>query len=510
MPEALQGVFNNLGVGALNFIVALIILVVGYIVARIIASVVRRLLRRTNLDNRLAEALSEPGEQRAIEVEDVIARIVFWLLMLFVFVAFFERLGLMGIAEPISTFLRGVTSEYLPRLGAAALLLFVAWLAATVLKFLVKKGAALLKIDQRLTDYAALEEGERVSVGDSLATAVFWFVLLLFLPAVLNALGIASVAAPIQSVFDQVLAYVPNILGAAVILLIGLIIARIVRRIVANLLNAVGVDKFGERLGLSEERPLSDLIGLLVYTLILLVTIISALEQLNIAAISEPTTQMLTTIIDVIPNLIGATLVLVVSYAIARLVANLLKDLLSGIGLDGLPEKIGLSWSSETLPSQWVAYLVIVAIMLFAATSAAELLGSEFLVNALNAFIGFFWKVVLAVVIFAIGLYLANLAYKAIVQTGTNQANFIGRMAQAAVIVFSAAISIREVGIANEIINLAFGIGLGAIAVAVALAFGLGSTKIAEREVENLLAAMRSPSAESEPPESDAEGPAGD
>ena len=118
MPD-FQAIFDSLGVGVLNFLTALLILIVGYIVARIIASFVRRLLKHTNLDDRLADALSEPGEKREIEVEDVIAKIVFWLLMLFVFVAFFERLGLMGIAEPISSFLRGVTSEYLPRLGGA-------------------------------------------------------------------------------------------------------------------------------------------------------------------------------------------------------------------------------------------------------------------------------------------------------------------------------------------------------------------------------------------------------
>jgi hypothetical protein len=342
MSDALQEFVNSLGTEAINFLVALAILIIGYIVARIVGSIVRRLLKRTRLDNRLTDALSEPGDERKIEIEAMIAKGVFWLLMLFVLVAFFERLGLMGVATPIQTFLRGVTSEYLPRLGAAALLLFAAWLIATALKFLIKKGAALLKVDQRLTDYAALADDERVSLGDSLATAIFWFVLLLFLPSVLNALGIAAVAAPIQQIFNQIMGYIPNVLGAAVILLIGWFAARIIRRIVASLLNSVGVDKFGERLGLSEERPLSDLVGVLIYTFILLVTIISALEQLDIAAISEPTTQMLITIIDVIPALIGAVLVLVVSYAIARLVANLLKDVLSGIGLDSVPEKIGL------------------------------------------------------------------------------------------------------------------------------------------------------------------------
>jgi len=226
---------------------------------------------------------------------------------------------------------------------------------------------------------------------------------------------------------------------------------------------------------------------------VLIITIIAALGQLNIAAISEPTTEMLNTIINIIPNLIGAALVLVIAYVVARLVADLVRDLLSSVGFDSVPERLGLTWSAKTTLSQWIGYLVLVAIMLLAVVSALELLGSDTLVDLLDAFIAFFWKVVLAAVIFAIGLYFANLAYKAIRSTGISQSNFIGRMAQIAITVFAAAISIREVGIANEIINLAFGITLGAIGIAVALSLGLGTTKISEREVDKFITSLREP-----------------
>ena len=220
---------------------------------------------------------------------------------------------------------------------------------------------------------------------------------------------------------------------------------------------------------------------------------IASLEALDIAAITVPATQMLSTIINVIPNLIGAALVLIIAYYIGRLVTNLVTDLLSGIGLDTVPEKLGLTWSGTTTLSQWVGYLLLVAIMLFATVSATEMLGSDALTGIMNVFIAFFWKVVLAVVIFAIGLYFANLAYKAVMKAGINQANFIGRMAQIAIVIFAAAISLREIGVANEIINLAFGITLAAIGLAIALAFGLGTQKIAERELDGFLTKMRTP-----------------
>jgi hypothetical protein len=378
-------------------------------------------------------------------------------------------------------------------LVAAGIILFVAWLVALALRFLVEKGAQLLKIDERLSKHAALEEEERVSFGKSLATAVYWFVFLLFLPAVLNTLGLEEIAAPINDVFNAVIGYLPNILGAIVVAAIGWFIARMIREIVTNLLKAIGTDNLGERLGLSAERSLSGLIGMLIYIFIWLVVLISALDVLDIDAISIPTTQMLSTIINVIPNLIGAALILVIAYYVGRLIANLIRDLLSGIGFDGIPDKIGLKWSAETSLSQWVAYLILFAIMLFATISALEMLGTEALVGMLNLFTVFFWKVVLAVVIFAIGLYFANLSYKLVLATGTNQANFLARMAQIAIIVFSAAIALREIGVANDIVNIAFGVTLLAIGLAVALSLGLGTTKISEREVDGFIKKLREP-----------------
>lgn len=497
MLEQIQNFFEGtIGTSLLNLLIGLLILIIGYIVARLVAGITRRLLKRTKLDNRLAGALSEPEERREFNVEDAIAKIVFWVLMLFVLAAFFQRLGLAGISLPLTSFLESLTTVYVPRLAAAGVLLIIAWLLATALRLLVRKGAELLKLDDRLNKYGALEEGEKVSVGEPLATAVFWFILLLFLPAILNALGIASIAQPIQDVFDAIIGYIPNLLAAAVIFLVGWLIARVVRQIVTNLLKAIGTDAFGERIGLTLEHGLSDLLGMILYVIILLVTVIAALEQLDITALSVPTTQLLTTIVDAIPNLIGAALIVIIAYAIARLLMTLVTDLLRGIGFDSLPGRLGLGWSGTRTPSQWLGYLLFIVVMIYAASAAVELLGSVFLVATLAAFTTFFWRVILAAIIFGIGLYLARLAYDVILSTGANYASLLARLGRIAIILFAGALALREIGVANEIINLAFGITLGALGVALALAlglgFGLGSREIAGREVDRFLTSIRS------------------
>ncbi len=492
--EQIQSFLNGpIGQIIVNLIIALVILVIGYVIARIIAGIVRRLLKRTNLDNRVSNSLSEPGEEPHWPVEDIIAKVVFWVIMLFVIVAALERVSLTGISAPLSAFLDDLTSIYIPRLFAAGVLLFIAWLIATALRFLVRKGLGMLSFDKRMTQYGAIEEGERVSFVEPLATAVFWFVFLLFLPSVLDALGLGSLAQMGQDVFDEIVGYLPQIFAATVIALIGWLAARIIRQVITGLLRAIGIDRFGETIGLSETRTLSEILGNIVYIVVLFFVITAALGALNIPSISEPITSMIDQIIGTIPGILGAIIVLALAYLIGRIVANLVRDLLANVGFDALPEKLGLSWSATNKPSAWAGRLLLIVIMIFAATSAAEMLGSQFLVEALDTFVNLLWQAFLAAIIFAIGLYFARLAYRIIHSTGVNNANFLARAAQVAIIIFSGAIALGELGIAASIINLAFGITLATIGLAAVLAFGLGSREIAGREVERFVTNMRTP-----------------
>ncbi|NKQ37425.1 MAG: mechanosensitive ion channel [Chloroflexi bacterium] len=492
--EQIQEFFSG-PVGALiiNVAAALLILIIGYIVARIIASVVRRLLGRTNLDNRLSNTLSEPDDPTKVPVEDTVGKIVFWLIMLFVITAALERLNLSAISQPLQAFLDQITTLYIPRLFGAAVLLVIAWLVATAFRYLMRKVGHLLKIDERLSKYGALEEGERVNITESLATAVYWLIFLLFIPSVLQALGLTAIAEPFAGVFAAIFAYIPNVLAAAVIAVTGWFIARILREIVTNLLRAAGADAIGKRAGMPEDRSLSETLGTVLYVVVIVLVIIATLEQLNIPAISEPLAAMLNQVVAFVPGLLGAIVVLLLAYYVGKIVAGLVRDLLGSVGFDALPGKLGLKWSASNSPSYWVGSLTLLVIMLFAATWAVELLGSDFLVSALGQFINFLWLAFLAAVIFAFGLYFANLGYNIVRDTGMNNSLFLARVVRVVIIFFATAMALRELGVADDIVNLAFGLILGALALAFALAFGLGGRDIAARETDGLLSKMRAP-----------------
>jgi hypothetical protein len=493
MIDQIQTFFTDtpLGQGILSIFFAFAILIVGWVISALVARLVRGILKRFNIDNRVADALTEEEQEQKWPVEDVIGKITFWALMLFFIVAALEQLNLTAISQPLANFLDNLTTVYIPRLIGAGVLLLIAWLVAVALRFLTTKILHLLKVDNRLAEAGAIAEDEDINVTESLATAVFWFVFLLFLPSVLNTLGLQSLSNMLTGVFDTIIGWIPFVLMAALIAIVGWFLARIVRQLTISILTAFGVNRLGERAGISEERTLSEILGNILFYALLVVVLIAALDALQLTVISAPLTAMLTDIVEFIPGLLGAIVILIVSYFLGRIVANLVKDLLANIGFNVLPEKLGLSWSATTKPSDWVGSLTLVAIMLFAATYAAEVLGSQFLVTALGQFIAFLWQVFLAAVIFAIGLYFAKLAYNIVLSTGMDHANLLARLAQLAIIIFAGAIALQTLDVANSIVNLTFGITLAAAALAAALAFGLGSRDIAGREVDNFITDWR-------------------
>jgi hypothetical protein len=262
----------------------------------------------------------------------------------------------------------------------------------------------------------------------------------------------------------------------------------------------MGSEKLSERVGLDRvlgSLGLAGLIGLVVYILILIPMLIAALQALAIDAITQPVSNMLAAMLAILPNLFGAALLLVVSYILAKVVAELMVKLLSSIGFDSIPKRLGICKSEAEkteggrTPSQMAGYLVIAAIMLFALIEAAQMLKFALLADIIYEFTIFAGHVLMGLVILAIGIYLANLAFDAVVSSGMSRSKLPAHIARIAILVFAGAMALRQMGLANEIINLAFGLLLGAFAVAIALAFGLGGREIAAQEIKKWLEGMK-------------------
>ena len=123
-----------------------------------------------------------------------------------------------------------------------------------------------------------------------------------------------------QTLINQFVEFVPRLLGAFVILLIGIGFARLVAMIVRRVLGKVGFDKIGNRLNeisiikqLKTEIKLSEIIAKVLYYFILLVFIKASTEKLGVGAITE----MVSSLINFIPKLIAAAIMLQVGVLIA-------------------------------------------------------------------------------------------------------------------------------------------------------------------------------------------------
>jgi len=549
-----------------NLLAALAILVVGWLIALGVSALIRAALRRTTIDDRLAGALSGDSSTR-IDTASWVSTAVFWLIMLFVLIGFFQALSLPAISTPLNAMLSQLLG-FLPNLFGALILAGIAWLLATVLRLVVSRGLKAVRFDERVggqvSDTAAdparadiqrmlqrdPETGAPISAGptttarpvdravqrgalsDTLANAVYWLVFLLFLPAILDTLGLEGLLQPVQSLLDKVLAYLPNIFAAGVVLLVGWFIARVVQRIVTNLAAAVGVDRLGDRIGLSQvlgSTRLSGVLGTLVYVLILVPVLITALNALQIEAVTAPASAMLATFLAALPLIFAAAIVLVIAFFVARIIGGVVTNVLRGLGFDQLVARTGISTPAtppagqtpeaqraiaaaqaaqagastpeaaqavgavaRTTPSDVVGTIVMVGIMLFASIAALNLLGFTVLTALVSEFTVLIGQILLGLVIFGIGLYLANLAARAIMSTNTEQRGLLALAARVAIIALAGAMALRQMGLANEIITLAFGLTLGAVAVAFALAFGLGGREAAGREVERLFESIRS------------------
>jgi len=135
--------------------------------------------------------------------------------------------------------------------------------------------------------------------------------------------------------------------------------------------------------------------------------------------------------------------------------------------------------------------LTLAAIMLFAAIEAAGLLEFTQLQVLLTQFVELAGRILLGLAIFGVGLYVANLAARVIASSTVANARLLATIARVAILVLVGAMALRQMGLANEIINLAFGLTLGALAAAAAIAFGIGARDVAGRQVEEWTRALR-------------------
>jgi small-conductance mechanosensitive channel len=143
----------------------------------------------------------------------------------------------------------------------------------------------------------------------------------------------------LQNTLDRFLEYIPQLIGAIIILVIGYIAARILKAVVSRVLQGIGFDGWMEKGGIKQfldraqtrETP-ATVLGTLVFWFVFIIAITMAADALGIRQVSEVLAQL----IAYIPSIIAAILILVLAALLANFLAGIVRgatgsDLLASI-----------------------------------------------------------------------------------------------------------------------------------------------------------------------------------
>jgi hypothetical protein len=211
--------------------------------------------------------------------------------------------------------------------------------------------------------------------------------------------------------------------------------------------------------------------------------------------IIEPVREMLTKIVGFLPTLLGALVILIVGWVVAKTIRGLVNRVLKVIRFDKVADKAGISeilrkgglqaTAGEVLSG--LVYWLVIIMVLVIVVNALGLPQASDIFESLFAYIP---SVIAALFVLVIGMFLASFV-SGIVRTAAGNASLpkpdvLAGISRWAIIIFAATIALRELGIAPLLVTATFNIFFGGVCLALALAFGLGGQHAAAKYLEQL------------------------
>ena len=385
-----------------------------------------------------------------------------------------------------------------PKILIAILILVATWAVARAVKWVLQRAIDRIPASKRHMSGPPDE-----TVGHQLGTIAKLIIWLVGIMAALQFLGFAQVLAPINELVNEIFAFLPHLIAAGLIFFVGLVVARIVRRLVETVLIAANIDGVLARIGIgstegtvrtdpaavppgtapaSTRASLARAGGILVFALIIIPVAIAALQALGISSISGPATDMLNQILAAIPRILAAALWLGIAFIAARFLKSIIEAVLPPTGFDDALRSTGVL-PPAAVPSRIVANIAMIVVILAASIEAARQLGGDEIAIFLAQVTALGGKVIFGTLIIVVGIFLARIVAN-LVGSGTGEGGFAQTLVRYAIIALFTAIGLTFMGLADAIVMMAFGLILGSAAIATALAFGLGGRDAAARVLE--------------------------
>ncbi len=189
---------------------------------------------------------------------------------------------------------------------------------------------------------------------------------------------------------------------------------------------------------------------------------------------------------SVAPALIGAAVILLTGYFLARQIQRWADDTLKRVDFNRMAAAGGLDEAvtrtgSRLDPIRAMARLLFWLVMLVVILLASTALGLESINQMFGVMLAFIPTLIAGIVIVLLGLIVGEFVRGLILASagGMSGVLTLAKLAKGAVVVISIFMALQQVGVAEEIVTAAFILILGAVALGVGLAFGLGNRELA-------------------------------
>lgn len=297
--KILTSLINGVG----NVVWAAVLLVLAFVVSSIVKGLIVGLLNKTKLKN----------YEESNGMITYVGKITYLFVFLLFIPGIFTTLGVGTIANPISSFLN-VVWGYLPNIVAAVVILIAGTMIAKLVRELLVPLFRKLHVDE-LQQKAGIEVKEDGKFSTTLAYVVYVLIIIPVIVAALQALRISVITQPAVAMLDKVLAFLPDIVVAIVLILVGTRVAKFAGQLVRKLIASSGVDAQIRKL-IGDKVPkfvFSDTVGLIVRIVLDVFFVVEGIRVLRLDVL----TNIGATMIAYLPNVLASVLILIGAFLLA-------------------------------------------------------------------------------------------------------------------------------------------------------------------------------------------------
>lgn len=221
--------------------------------------------------------------------------------------------------------------------------------------------------------------------------------------------------------FDTIMGYVQSIWAIGLVrfivyLALAFLAAGISSWLITKLLKLVKLDKVFDKWGINEGQFGTSMkfVGKLVYLIVFLLFLPNALEALGITSVSSPINGFVSSFIGYLPNVIAAIILVYVGVLVAQILGQIVSVLLKKTKIDTLIKRVDSEDKKVVLLSDVLVKILMGVIILVTIVSALGVLDIEAIsapaIGIVNSIFGAIPNIILAVVVVAVGIFVASLA----------------------------------------------------------------------------------------------------